>query len=90
LSTKAQRIVMTFGGLAVFLLATLLIFDVLSLELYFMLCLIGFLVIVQTSGPFISRPRWRSRINIAIIAGIVVFALIVTGKILDILGIRLF
>ena len=88
--TKAQRIVMIFGGLAVLLLAALLVFNVLSLELYFMLCLISFLVIAQMSGPFISRPRWRSRINTVIVVGIVVFVLIVLGKVLDILRIRLF
>jgi hypothetical protein len=81
---------MTFGGLAVLLLAALLIFNVLSLELYFMLCLISFLVIAQMSGPFISRPRWRSRINIVIIVSIAVFVLIVISKVLDILHIRLF
>jgi hypothetical protein len=90
LSTKAQRIVMIFGGMAVFLLAALLIFDVLSLELYFMLCLISFLVVAQMSGPFIARPRWRSRINLVIVVGIVVFFLIVVGKVLDILHIRIF
>lgn len=88
--TRAQRIVMTFGGWAFLLIATLLIFDVLSLELYFMLCLIGFLVIVHTTGPFVSRPRWRSRINLVIAAGILILALIVAGKIFDILRIRLF
>jgi hypothetical protein len=90
LATKAQRIVMTFGGWAFFVLATLLIFNVLSLEFYFMLCLIGFLVIVHMSGPFISRPKWRSRLNWFIVASIIIFFLIVIGKVLDILKIRLF
>jgi hypothetical protein len=90
LTTKAQRIVMTFGGWAFFVLATLLIFNVLSLEFYFMLCLIGFLVIVQMSGPFISRPKWRSRVNWVIVASIFLFLVIVIGKVLDILQIRLF
>jgi hypothetical protein len=90
LPTKAQRIVMIFGGLAVLLLAVLLVFDALSLELYFVLCLICFLVVAQMSGPFASRPRWRSRINTVIVVGIVVFVLIVIGKVLDILRIRIF
>jgi hypothetical protein len=90
LPTKAQQIVMTFGGWAVFVLATLLVFDVLSIELYFMLCLIGFLVIAHISGPFISRPQWRSRVNLVIAVGILAFALIILAKVLDILKIRLF
>jgi hypothetical protein len=82
--------VMTFGGLAVLLMAVLLLFNILSLEIYFMLCLISFLVLVQMSGPFISRPKWRSRVNVVIAISIVGFILIVLGKVLDILQIRLF
>ena len=88
--TKAQRIVVMTGGWAVFVLATLLVLNLLSLELYFMLCLIGFLVIAQMSGPFVSRPLWRSRVNLVIVAGIVAFGLIVAGKVLGMLQIRLF
>ena len=87
---RAQRIVVTFGGWAVFVLATLLVLGLLSLDFYFMLCLLGFLVIAHMSGPFISRPPWRSRVNLVIVAGIVAFVLIVAGKVLDILQIRLF
>jgi hypothetical protein len=81
---------MTFGGWAFFVLATLLIFNVLSIEFYFMLCPIGFLVIAQMSGPFISRPKWRSRINLIMVVSVFTFLLIVIGKVLDILQIRLF
>jgi phosphatidylserine synthase len=82
--------VTTLGAWAVFVMAILLVFNALSFELYFILCLIGFLVITQMSGPRISRPQWRSRVNLVIIVGVVVFIIIVTGKVLDILHIRLF
>ncbi len=88
--TKAQRIVMTFGGLASLVLAVLMLFDFLGFEIYFMLCLLGFMAIVNLSGPFISRPRWRSRANLLILAGVFLFGLIVVNKVLDILGIRPF
>lgn len=88
--TKSERIVITFGAWAFLALAVLAVFGSLSFEYFFVLCLIGFLVIVELSGPFASRPRWRSRVNVVILLGVAVFALIVVQKVLDILGIRLF
>ena len=85
--TKSQRIVVIFGAYAFLALAILAIFSSLSYEYFFVLCLIGFLVIVELSGPFGARPRWRSRVNAVILAGVVVFALIVVMKVLGILGI---
>lgn len=88
--TRAQRIVMVFGGMASVVLAVLLLFGGLSFELYFMLCLLGFIAVVHAGGPFVARPRWRSRANLVILAGMVIFALIVLNKVLDILKIRPF
>jgi hypothetical protein len=82
--------VVTFGGLASLTLAVLMLFNVLSFELYFMLCLLGFMAIVHLNGPFVFRPAWRSRANVVIFVGIVVFVLIVMGKVFEILKIRLF
>lgn len=90
LLTKSQRIVVIFGVWAFLALAVLAVFGSLSYEYFFVLCLIGFLVIVELSGPFASRPRWRSRVNVVILLGVVVFALIVIKKVLDILGIKPF
>jgi 4-amino-4-deoxy-L-arabinose transferase-like glycosyltransferase len=87
LLTKSQRIVVIFGAWAFFALALLAVFGSLTFEYFFVLCLIGFLVIVELSGPFASRPRWRSRVNVVILLGVVVFALIVAGKVLAILDI---
>ena len=85
--TKSQRIVVIFGAWAFSALALLAVFGSLTFEYFFVLCLIGFLVIVELSGPFASRPRWRSRVNLVILLGVAVFALIVAGKVLAILGI---
>jgi hypothetical protein len=89
LLTKSQRIVVIFGAWAFLTLAILAVFQSLSIEYFFVLCLIGFLVIVELSGPFASRPRWRSRVNVVILLGVVMFSLIVVKKVLDILEIRL-
>jgi hypothetical protein len=42
-------------------LAILAVFGSLTCEYFFRLYMISFLVIVELSGPFASRPRWRSR-----------------------------
>ena len=90
LLTKSQRIVVIFGAWAFLALAALAVFNSLSLEYFFVLCLIGFLVIVELSGPFAARPAWRSRVNAVILLGVVVFGLIVASKVLNILNIKLF
>jgi hypothetical protein len=90
LLTKSQGIVVIFGAWAFLALAVLAVSTSLSFEYFFVLCLIGFLVIVELSGPFASRPRWRSRVNLVILIGVLVFSLVVAIKVIDILGITLF
>ena len=85
--TKSQRIVVIFGAWAFLALAVLALLDSLSNEFFFVLCLIGFLVIVELSGPFASRPRWRSRVNIVILLGVILFCLIVAKKVNEIIHI---
>ncbi|BAI60948.1 conserved hypothetical protein [Methanocella paludicola SANAE] len=85
--TRSQRLVYIFGGWIFVVLALLALFDSISYEYFFVLCLIGFLVIVELSGPFTVRPAWRSRVNIVIILGVIVFSFIVVEKVLAILGI---
>ena len=88
--SKAQQIIITSGALAVVLMAVLLILDALSFELYFTLCLLSFLIVVQMIGSSVARPRWRSRLNVVALVGVLAFFLVVTNKVLNILGIRPF
>lgn len=85
--TKSQKLVCTFGAWVFLVLAALVLFGSLDYEYFFVLCLIGFLIIVELSGPFTTKPAWRSRVNIVIAIGVLVFGLIVVNKVLDILGI---
>jgi hypothetical protein len=57
----------------------------LSYELYFVLTLIGFLVVTELTAPFNITPRWRSRLKWFILAGLIVFAYVVIRRILAIL-----
>lgn len=54
-------------------------------ELYFVLSLIGFLVIIELTAPFNVTPRWRRRLRYLIILGLAVFGYIVIRRILEIL-----
>ena len=57
----------------------------LSYELFFVVSLIGFLVVVELTAPFNVTPRWRSRLKWVVGVGLVVFGVIVVRRILAIL-----
>ena len=59
--------------------------DALSLELFFVVSLVGFLVVVELTAPFSVTPQWRSRLRWIILAGLAVFGYIVVRRILAIL-----
>lgn len=66
-------------------LVVLAALNALSLELYFAVSLIGFLVVVELTAPFGVSPRWRSRLKWLIFLGLVVFAVVVVRRILELL-----
>lgn len=57
----------------------------LELELFFVLSLIGLLVVVELTAPFNVTPRWRRRLIPIILLGLLGFAGIVIRRILEIL-----
>ena len=57
----------------------------LDLELFFVLSLIGFLVVVELTAPIAVTPAWRRRLPWLIAAGLAVFGIIVIRRILEIL-----
>lgn len=65
------------------LLLTLL--QSLSLELFFVVSLIGFLVITELTAPFSVTPTWRARLKWIIGLGLLVFGYVVLRRILAIL-----
>lgn len=84
--TKSQRLIVSFGGWIIVVLALLVMLQSLSYDSFFALCLIGFLIIVELSGPFITKPKWRARVNLIIAAGVIVFVFIVLTKVLEIMA----
>lgn len=87
--TKSQKLVYIFGGWVMAMLTLLALFNSISYEYFFVLCLIGFLIIVELSGPFTVRPAWRYRVNVVIMIGVIIFFLIVIKKVLDVLNISI-
>lgn len=63
----------------------LALLDSVSLELVFVLSLIGFLVVIELTAPFNVTPRWRARLRWLVALGLLVFAYIVVRRILAIL-----
>lgn len=82
-----RRIRFVYGQVAWLLGAVLLLtlLDALSLELFFVVSLIGFLVVLELTAPFNVTPRWRSRLKWIVLVGLVVFGLVVVRRILEIL-----
>ena len=74
--------------LAALLALTLL--EALSLEVFFVVSLIGILVVVQLTAPFKVTPRWRARLKWLILVGLLIFGYIVVKRILEILPRGLF
>jgi hypothetical protein len=58
----------------------------LSLEIFFVLWLIGLLMIVQLIGPSFVKPSYLRYLTYLIAAGVIVFAVIVAQKVLEILS----
>ncbi len=88
--TKSQKLVFIFAAWVLLSLTALTLFHMLSYEYFFILCLIGFPVIVLAIGPYTVKPAWRSRANIVVVLGAIAFAALMVVEMLDIVGIRLF
>ena len=66
-------------------LIVLALLDALTLELFFVISLIGFLIVIELTAPFNVTPEWRSRLKWLILLGLVGFAYLVIKRILAIL-----
>lgn len=70
------------------MLGTLLVLALvgsLTVELFFVVSLIGLLIVVELTAPFRITPQWRKRLWVIIGLGLLGFGVIVIQRILDIL-----
>jgi hypothetical protein len=82
---KRQRFV---AGVTAWMLTSVLwltMLDSMGPELFFVLSLIGVLVVVELTAPVNVTPQWRRRLLVVIALGLVVFVAIVTRRIVSIL-----
>ncbi|GAB3411351.1 hypothetical protein GCM10027435_02860 [Haloparvum alkalitolerans] len=89
-TAKRQRFV---TGVTAWLVGAILLLSLLGsmeLELFFVMSLIGLLVVVELTAPFNVTPRWRRRLLPLIAVGLLGFGIIVIRRILAILPEGLF
>ena len=61
----------------------LALFDALSLELFYVLSLIGLLIVTELTAPVNVTPEWRRRLRWVVLAGLAVFGYIVLRWIVE-------
>lgn len=70
------------------MVATVLVLAVVgafSLELFFVLSLIGFLIVTELTAPVAVTPAWRRRLWWVILAGLAGFAVVVARRVVEVL-----
>lgn len=75
-------------GQLAWMVAAVLVLSVLgsfSYELFFVLSLIGLLIVTELTAPFAVTPDWRRRLRWLILLGLIGFGVIVIRRILEIL-----
>jgi len=60
-----------------------------NLEIFFVLSLIGFIIILELIAPKYIRPGYLQYIQYILAAGIVIFGVIVVQKVMEILGLEI-
>jgi hypothetical protein len=73
---------------AVWMCAVLLLLAALgslTLELFFVLSFIGFLIVVELTASFNVAPRWRARLKWLIALGLLGFVSIIVRRLLEVL-----
>jgi hypothetical protein len=88
--SRRQRFFLAQAVWMLGILVVLAVLSSLSLDLFFVLSLVGFLVMVELTAPFNVTPLWRSRLKWVIMLGLVTFGYIVIRRILDVLPPGLF
>ncbi len=83
---KQQITIIAFAAWLTIVSACLILARWVDLEVFFVLCLMGFLVIVQLIQPSFIQPGYLRYIKYLIAAGIVVFGIIVIKRVMEIIS----
>lgn len=88
-TARRQRFVLGQAAWMLGTLVALVALSALSLDLYFVVSLLGFLIVVEVTAPLNLTPRWRRRLKWIILAGLGVFGYLVGRRVFEILSSRL-
>ena len=61
----------------------LLFLDSLTYQLFFVISFIGFLIMMEFTAPFAVSVRWRKRLRLILLLGLIVFAYIIVTEIVE-------
>lgn len=81
---RVQFVGATIAWMAITLLG-LAALEAYSLELFFVVSLVGFLVVTELTAPSVASPPWRKRLRWFIALGLLAFGAVVIRRILRVL-----
>jgi hypothetical protein len=74
--TETQRFVYSLLALTFVTIALLIFLNVYALEIFLVLIVIEFLLLVEVTKPSMINMAWRKNIAIFVVIGVIVFAII--------------
>ncbi|MCM1567436.1 MAG: hypothetical protein NC238_16130 [Dehalobacter sp.] len=83
--TKIQGLVILFSIWIFITLIAMALLGNLDPTMFFILCLLGFLIIFDITGPYTVRPKWKSRVWILTAVGIGIFVVIAAQKMIELI-----
>jgi hypothetical protein len=83
--TETQRFVYSLLALTFVTIAILVLFNVYALEIFLVLIVIEFLVLVELTKPPFINVAWRKNIAIVVVVCVIVFAIILYQRTVPIL-----
>jgi hypothetical protein len=85
LITETQRFVYTLLVLTFATIAVLVLLNVYALEIFLILLIIEFLVLVQLTNPSVIDLAWRRNITVFVVICVIVFVIILYQRTVTIL-----
>ena len=84
--TETQRFIYSLLALTFITIAILVLLNVYALEIFVVLIIIEFLVLVELTKPSIINLSWRKNITIFVVICVIVFAIILYQRTATILS----
>jgi len=81
---RTQRFVNAQIALMLGTILCLAVIDTLTLELFAVVSIIGFVLLVVATAPVNVTPRWRSRLKWPVLLGILLFVYLVIREVLSV------